>query len=122
MCIRDRVDIIERHHDKKAEAPSGTAIKTAEMIALAQKKQAEKAECTELMRGARGATLDNIGIHSIRLSGSLAHQEVLFGGSGETLTIKHDSMDRTCFMPGILLACEKVCAVNQLYYGLEHFL
>lgn len=114
------VEIIEMHHDKKLDAPSGTAVKTAHMIAATRASQPDLPQCKESITGARGGNYENIPIHSIRLPGFLAHQMVIFGGEGETLTIKHDSISRTCFMPGVLLACRKVTALKELVYGLEH--
>lgn len=117
------VEIIEMHHEKKMDAPSGTAIKTAEMISevLINKQPANPNE-QEILSGSRGAQLNNIPIHSVRLPGLLAHQLVMFGGTGETLTIRHDTLTRECFMPGVLLACKKVMELNELVYGLENVL
>ena len=117
------VEIIEYHHDGKADSPSGTALRTAEILAASRNNvnQPPKANI-ENIPGARGANAHNIPIHSIRLPGFLAHQEVIFGGTGETLTIRHDSIDRECFMPGIRLACEKVMTLDKLVYGLEEVL
>lgn len=114
------VEIIETHHQGKLDAPSGTALKTAEMIAQSRKHLKNKLALKELIPGARGGTFKDINIHSLRLPGVLARQEVIFGNFGETLTIKHDSIDRSSFMPGVLLACEKVLELNTLIYGLEH--
>ncbi|BCA93885.1 4-hydroxy-tetrahydrodipicolinate reductase [Legionella antarctica] len=116
------VEIIEAHHQQKLDAPSGTALKTAEMIAAARKKPKNKLDLKELIPGARGGTHHDINIHSLRLPGVLARQEVLFGSSGETLSLTHDSIDRHCFMPGVVLACQKVQNLNTLIYGLEHLL
>lgn len=113
-------EIIELHHAEKKDAPSGTAMKTAKMIADVRKN--ENAECKELITGALGAKHHNIPVHSIRLPGLLAHQEVIFGGLGETLTIRHDSTDRQGFMPGVILACRKAMHLNHLIYGLENLL
>ena len=116
------VEIIELHHDQKEDSPSGTAVKTATMISenlIAIDKNINE---RELLAGARGATKNDIRIHSIRLPGLVAHQEVLFGGHGETLSIRHDSLNRDCFMPGVLLACKKVVGLDHLVYGLEHIL
>ena len=108
-CARylPHVEIIEAHHENKAEAPSGTAIKTAELINQTRQNTA-KIQCHELITGARGADKDGIPIHSIRLPGFLAHEEIIFGSAGETLHLKHNTIDRQAFMPGELLACEKV--------------
>lgn len=116
------VEIIETHHQQKLDAPSGTALKTAEMIAAARLKPKNKLALKELIPGARGALHEDINIHSLRLPGVLARQEVLFGTLGETLSITHDSNDRHCFMPGIILACQKVIDLKRLVYGLEHLL
>jgi len=116
------VEIIELHHDGKEDSPSGTAIKTSEMITAGRGKIPEKKVGTETLKGARGATNHGISIHSVRLPGLVAHQEVIFGGIGETLTIRHDSINRECFMPGVLLACKKVVGLDKLVYGLEHIL
>lgn len=114
------VEIIEMHHDKKLDAPSGTAVKTAHMIAAMRGSQPSLPICKESLVGARGGNYENIAIHSIRLPGFLAHQMVIFGSEGETLTIKHDSISRSCFMPGVLLACRKVPMLKELVYGLEY--
>lgn len=116
------VEIIETHHQQKLDAPSGTALKTAEMIATARKNPKNKLSLKELVPGARGASYQDINIHSLRLPGVLARQQVVFGNLGETLSIIHDSIDRACFMPGIVLACQKVLGLNTLVYGLEHLL
>jgi 4-hydroxy-tetrahydrodipicolinate reductase len=118
----DAAEIIELHHDQKADAPSGTAVKTAEGLkgtAVAGRlKPGEK----ETLEGARGGVKNGIHIHSVRLPGLVAHQEVIFGGVGQTLTIRHDSIDRSSFMPGIMLAAKKIADHPGLTYGLEHFL
>lgn len=116
------VEIIEAHHPQKLDAPSGTAIKTAELIASARQAAKSKLPLKELLPGARGATHHDVHIHSLRLPGVLARQQVIFGNTGETLTITHDTIDRSSFMPGIILACRHVHALNTLYYGLEHLL
>ncbi len=116
------VEIIEGHHQQKLDAPSGTALKTAEMIAAARKKPKNKLPLKELTPGARGGSHHDINIHSLRLPGLLARQEVLFGNIGETLSITHNSIDRRCFMPGVVLACQKVLNLTNLVYGLEHLL
>jgi 4-hydroxy-tetrahydrodipicolinate reductase len=117
------VEIIELHHDQKLDAPSGTAQKTAEMIAevRAQMKQGNPNE-EERIAGARGAEIEGMRIHSVRLPGYVAHQEVIFGGPGQALTIRHDSFSRESFMPGIVLACRKVMTYQGMVYGLEHLL
>lgn len=117
------VEIIEMHHNGKLDSPSGTSIRTAEMIAENRKTiPAPLKNTRETVPGARGANYLNIPIHSVRLPGLVAHQQIIFGGLGETLTIRHDSIDRQCFMPGIVLACKKVMELNQLIYGLENVL
>ena len=117
------VEIIELHHDAKAEAPSGTAIKTAQAIAAVRPHAPPpKVQETELGPGARGTKIYPVPIHSVRLPGHVAHQETILAGLGETLRIRHDSINRECFMPGVLLAAKKVVELKQLYYGLEHLL
>ncbi len=115
-------EIIELHHNKKYDAPSGTAKLTAEKMAQARLKEPEEDKTVESIAGARGAKCNGISIHSIRLPGYVAHQEVLFGGCGEILTIRHDSLDRKSFMPGVMLACRKVVSTDGVVYGLEHYL
>jgi 4-hydroxy-tetrahydrodipicolinate reductase len=110
-------EIIEMHHDKKADAPSGTALKTAQMISKNISGSASVNVNDEA--AARGEKAYNTRIHSVRLPGLVAHQEVIFGGQGQTLTIRHDSIDRSSFMPGILLACQKVMELDKLVYGLD---
>ncbi|GHH87999.1 4-hydroxy-tetrahydrodipicolinate reductase [Streptomyces sulfonofaciens] len=121
----ESVEVIELHHPKKVDAPSGTAARTAQLIAGARAKAgsapAPDATATAL-DGARGASVDGVPVHSVRLRGLLAHQEVLLGGEGETLTIRHDSLHHSSFMPGILLAARRVVDTPGLTYGLEHFL
>lgn len=116
------VEITELHHDNKADAPSGTAIRTARMIAAARAETpATPGRETELpgMEGARGALVSGVNVHSVRLPGLVAHQEVVFGGQGQTLTIRHDTIDRTSFMPGVVLACREVGSRAGLVIGLE---
>lgn len=115
-------EIIELHHNKKYDAPSGTAKLTAEKMAKARTEMPEEDKTTESIAGARGAKYDGITIHSVRLPGYVAHQEVLFGGFGEILTVRHDSLDRKSFMPGVMLACRKVVSVPGVTYGLENYL
>lgn len=117
------VEIIEQHHDQKLDAPSGTALKTAQLIAQERepKKQGHENE-TEERDGARGADFEGMRIHSVRLPGRVAHQEVLFGGEGQTLSIKHDSLNRKSFMPGVKLAIEQVLKLETLVYGLENLI
>ena len=117
------VEIIEQHHDRKLDAPSGTAAKTARMIAeVRSSKQQGHPEETEQMEGSRGAEYEGMRIHSVRLPGLVAHQEVIFGGEGQSLKIRHDSFNRTSFMPGVKLACDTVMKLDVLVYGLEHII
>jgi len=119
----ESVEIIELHHPRKADAPSGTARRTAELIADARSGMPAMPDVTtDLLSGARGANVSGIPVHSIRLQGLVAHQEVVFGGPGESLTIRHDSYDRESFMPGVLLAVRKVSQTPGLTYGLENLL
>lgn len=116
-------EIIELHHDKKLDAPSGTAVQTAAMISEVRAKMRQgHPDEKEKIIGARGAEYDGMRIHSVRLPGLVAHQEVLFGGLGETLTIRHDSLSRESFMPGVLLACKKVRDLKGLTVGLDKLL
>ncbi|TFJ93829.1 4-hydroxy-tetrahydrodipicolinate reductase [Lentibacillus salicampi] len=117
------VEIIEKHHDQKLDAPSGTAVKTAELIReTRESKQQGHPDEQETLDGARGADKDGIHIHSVRLPGLMAHQEVVFGGPGQTLTIKHDSFNRASFMEGVKLSVNKVMTLDKLVYGLENIL
>lgn len=119
------VEIIELHHDQKADAPSGTAIKTAEMILTEQaKKELPKGKIKEVEKidGVRGGNMEGIHIHSVRLPGLVAHQQVIFGGVGQTLTIRHDSISRESFMPGVILCIKKAAEVKGLVYGLDNLL
>lgn len=111
-------EIIERHHEKKVDAPSGTALRTASMMELAARKNPEEEGASE----ARGVSRGGVQIHSLRLPGSVAHQEVILGAPGETLSIKHDSIDRSSFMPGLLLAIEKAPQLRGAVVGLEKIL
>ncbi len=115
------VEIIELHHSRKADAPSGTALKTAELIA-ANNKDIEKGQSKEMVKGARGAEYEGVPIHSIRLQGLVAHQEVIFGGPGQTLTIRHDTLDRSSFMPGVLMGIKTISQRKGLTYGLDKLL
>lgn len=117
-------EIIELHHDGKKDAPSGTAKRTANIIAQARLEAAASPSVgqTFMDSEARGMTVEGIPVHSVRLPGLVAHQEVMFGGTGEVLTIRHDSLSRDSFMPGVLVACEAVMRVAGLVYGLEHIL
>ncbi|MBM7699050.1 4-hydroxy-tetrahydrodipicolinate reductase [Kurthia huakuii] len=117
------VEIIELHHDQKLDAPSGTGVKTAQLIA--QNRLAHKQghpEEHETIAGSRGGDIDGMRIHSVRLQGLVAHQEVLFGGEGQMLTIRHDSYNRGSFMSGVKLCVEKVIELDELVYGLENLL
>lgn len=120
----DHVEIIELHHNQKADAPSGTAIKTAEMLAkLGKTYNPPSVNEKEIITGARGGLgPENIPIHSIRLPGLLAHQEVIFGSPGQIYTLRHDTTDRACYMPGVLLGIRKVINLKTLVYGLEKLL
>jgi 4-hydroxy-tetrahydrodipicolinate reductase len=119
----ESAEVIELHHPQKADAPSGTATRTAALIAEARKGLPPNPDATSTgIEGARGADVDGIPVHSVRLAGLVAHQEVLFGTQGETLTIRHDSLDRTSFVPGVLLAVRKVGEFPGLTVGLEPFL
>lgn len=111
-------EIIEMHHAQKLDAPSGTAAKTAQMMSASR----EAAEKSQHKDRARGEMHHGITIHSVRLPGFFAHQMVVFGGNGETLTIRHDSTDRAAYMPGIFHACRKVMQLDHLVYGLENIL
>ncbi|WP_010631165.1 4-hydroxy-tetrahydrodipicolinate reductase [Sporolactobacillus vineae] len=117
------VEIIELHHDGKKDAPSGTAVKTAELIAQTRKPKKQGApDERETLRGARGADYDGMRIHSVRLPGLVAHQEVLFGSKGELLTLRHDSMARSSFMTGVAYSVRTVMSLDTLVYGLENIL
>lgn len=117
------VEIIEMHHDQKLDAPSGTAMKTAHLISAdrAVRKQGHIRE-KETLPGARGADYDGMRIHSVRLPGLVAHQQVLLGGDGQLLTIRHDSFNRGSFMSGVTLSVKKVMELEVLIYGLEHII
>jgi 4-hydroxy-tetrahydrodipicolinate reductase len=119
----ESAEVIELHHPYKADAPSGTAARTARLIAEGRKGLPPNPDATSTgIEGARGADVDGIPVHSVRLAGLVAHQEVLFGTQGETLTIRHDSLDRTSFVPGVLLAVRTVREHPGLTVGLEPFL
>jgi 4-hydroxy-tetrahydrodipicolinate reductase len=120
----DNAEIIELHHNQKKDAPSGTAIKTAQLMAEANADLA-KGNCAEeeLIKGSRGGVANsNIHIHSVRMPGYMASQEVLFGAAGQILSIRHDSVDRKCYMPGVLMAVKHVADKNDFVYGLENIL
>ncbi|MBP2405514.1 4-hydroxy-tetrahydrodipicolinate reductase [Streptomyces syringium] len=121
----ESVEVVELHHPNKADAPSGTATRTAQLIAAARREAGcapQPDATTTALDGARGADVDGVPVHSVRLRGLLAHQEVLLGDTGETLTIRHDSLHHSCFMPGILLGARRVVDTPGLTFGLEHFL
>ena len=121
----ESAEIIELHHPNKVDAPSGTSTRTAQLItqARSETESAPMPDATKVaLEGARGAKVGDVPIHSIRLRGLIAHQEVLFGGVGETLTIRHDSLDRASFMPGVLIALREIGKRTGLVYGLENFL
>lgn len=115
------VEIIEKHHDNKLDAPSGTALKTIDMIKQSrEEKNQGHPEEYEIIEGSRGGNADGIRVHSMRLPGLVAHQEVVFGGKSQLLTVKHDSFHRESFMEGLKLAIDKVVSLEKLVYGLEH--
>ncbi|MEU9718611.1 4-hydroxy-tetrahydrodipicolinate reductase [Streptomyces sp. NPDC047976] len=121
----ESVEVVELHHPKKVDAPSGTATRTAQLIAAARAEAglgAQPDATATALDGARGADVDGVPVHAIRLRGLLAHQEVLLGGEGETLTIRHDSLHHSSFMPGILLGARRVTQTPGLTFGLENFL
>lgn len=120
----DHAEILELHHEKKRDAPSGTALKTAEMMLEARGNDFRPLEVEEvvLVEGARGACVGNVRIHSLRLPGLVAHQEVILGGPGQTLSLRHDTTSREAFLPGVLLAVRKVWSLKGLVYGLENLL
>ena len=121
----ESAEIIEFHHPEKIDAPSGTATRTAELMTAARQESelVEMSDATSRSNdGARGHVVGEIPVHSVRLRGLVAHQEVLLGGQGETLTIRHDSLDRTGFMPGVMLAVRKVVTHPGLTVGLEKFM
>ncbi|MEI7473866.1 MAG: 4-hydroxy-tetrahydrodipicolinate reductase [bacterium] len=120
----EHAEIIELHHNRKKDAPSGTAIKTAQLMTEARKEfSKDNIPETEFIEGARGGVTDsNIHIHSVRLPGYIASQEVIFGAMGQTFTIRHDSFNRECYMPGVVLAIKHVMKNNDFVYGLENIL
>ncbi|MCY4114145.1 MAG: 4-hydroxy-tetrahydrodipicolinate reductase [Chloroflexi bacterium] len=120
----DSVEVIELHHDRKRDAPSGTAARTAELIVRARGGHPAQDAATEAftLEGVRGGVRGGVRVHSVRLPGLVAHQEVIFGGEGQTLTIRHDSTSRESFMPGVLLAVRQVRGLSGLVIGLEHLL
>ena len=121
----ESVEVVELHHPDKADAPSGTARRTAELVAESRRSAGlgEPPDNTSAaLDGARGTSVDGVPVHSVRLRGVVASQEVLFGGAGETLSIRHDSSDRASFMPGVLLGIRRVGDLPGLTVGLEHLL
>jgi 4-hydroxy-tetrahydrodipicolinate reductase len=121
----ESAEIIELHHPAKVDAPSGTAARTAELMSAARKAAGLGAmpdSTTTALDGARGALVGGIPVHSVRARGLVAHQEVLFGGLGETLTIRHDSIDRAGFMPGVILGVRKIVNTPGLTHGLDKFM
>lgn len=124
MCARymKGVEIIEMHHDEKLDAPSGTACKTAQLIHEAAGNVPPAREELEKFPGVRGGRVADIPIHSIRLPGLVAHQEVIFGGEGQMLTIRHDALNRDCFIPGLLMAIRLAPGNKELFYGMENLL
>lgn len=118
----DSAEIVERHHERKLDAPSGTALRTARLMNEARGGSWPAPAGNETVAGSRGGDVDGIHVHSLRVRGSVAHQEVVLGGPGETLTIRHDSLDRSSFMPGVVLATKKVGELDGLVVGLEHLL
>ncbi|GAA3945239.1 4-hydroxy-tetrahydrodipicolinate reductase [Streptomyces gulbargensis] len=121
----ESVEVVELHHPNKVDAPSGTATRTAQLIAAARAGAGlgpQPDATASALEGARGADVDGVPVHAVRLRGLLAHQEVLLGGEGETLTVRHDSLHHSSFMPGILLGARRVTTAPGLTFGLEHFL
>jgi len=115
-------EVVELHHDRKADAPSGTATSTAERIGRAKPDQQREVDSAELIAGARGASVGGVPVHAVRLPGLVAHQEVLLGNDGEWLTIRHDTTDRTAFMAGVLLAVRNVAGLPGLTVGIDGLL
>lgn len=113
------VEIIEAHHEQKLDAPSGTAIKTAQLIQAARQASPKKTAEQNVLPGSRGAMCSEVPIHAVRLPGFVASQQVVFGQQGENLSLVHHSINRECFMPGVLLALDKVQTLNHLVYGLD---
>jgi len=121
----ESAEIVELHHPDKADAPSGTAVRTAQLIAGARRAAGlgdQPDATTTALEGARGADVDGVPVHAVRLRGLVAHQEVLFGDAGEILTLRHDSMNRGSFMPGVLLGVRRIVSVPGLTFGLENFM
>jgi 4-hydroxy-tetrahydrodipicolinate reductase len=121
----ESVEVVELHHPGKADAPSGTAIRTAQLIARARREAGlgdQPDATTTALEGARGADVDGVPVHAVRLRGLVAHQEVLFGDAGEIFTLRHDSMNRSSFMPGVLLGVRRIVSAPGLTFGLENFM
>ena len=121
----ESVEVVELHHPDKVDAPSGTAARTARVVAQARREAGlgpSPDATTSALDGARGADVDGVRVHSVRLRGLVAHEEILLGGPGEQLTIRHDSFDRESFMPGVLLAVRRVADHPGLLFGLEHLM
>jgi 4-hydroxy-tetrahydrodipicolinate reductase len=119
----DSAEIVERHHERKVDAPSGTALRTARLMTEAREGRPWAARPEdESVAGSRGGDAGGVRVHSLRVPGSLAHQEVVLGAAGETLTIRHDSTDRTSFMPGVVLAVKRAPSLDGLVVGLENLL
>jgi 4-hydroxy-tetrahydrodipicolinate reductase len=121
----ESAEIVELHHPNKADAPSGTARRTAELVAEARRKAGlgpSPDATTSELEGARGASVDGVHVHAVRLAGLIAHQEVILGGDGEILTIRHDTMNRSSFMPGVLLGVRRVQGLDGLTVGLDRLL
>lgn len=115
-------EIVERHHENKADAPSGTAVRTASLMNAERAGGWLEPRGSESLAGSRGGDAGGIRVHSLRVAGSVAHQEVIFGGAGETLTIRHDSLNRASFMPGVVLALKRVASIDGVVVGLENLL
>ncbi|MDP9066830.1 MAG: 4-hydroxy-tetrahydrodipicolinate reductase [Actinomycetota bacterium] len=119
----DSAEIVERHHQNKLDSPSGTALRTADLMNEARSAPwRQPREERETLPGSRGGNVDGVRVHSLRIPGSVAHQEVVLGRAGETLTIRHDSLDLSSFMPGVVLAIKNVASLGPLTVGLEHLL
>jgi 4-hydroxy-tetrahydrodipicolinate reductase len=118
----DHAEIIELHHDKKLDAPSGTAKSTAQVMADARGKAFMTPSVQGNASASRGETANGINIHAVRLPGLMAHQEVIFGGAGQTLTIRHDTINRECYMPGVLMAVKEIIKRKTYIYGLDKLL
>lgn len=121
----DSAEVVEYHHPNKLDAPSGTAIHTAEGIAEARRKAglgAQPDATEQSLEGARGANVNGVAVHAVRMTGMVAHEEVIFGSQGQSLTIRQDSYDRTSFVPGVLIGVREVAKHQGLTVGLEHFL